>query len=352
MGTLFSRVFRSALAFGVLALLTVGCSATRAPVPPGTVPAQGELRSADEQYGHEVMSSLMDQFKLDTDDARINRVRGVVEKLTAAGKSDHNPWHVYVFDDDSFKNAAATRGNYIFVWSGVLNSVRSDSELATILAHEIGHVLAGHTEPSPSDEVNEILAGVAGDVAREAVLAQGGGIGLAADLAAVIVTETMKAIIVNPDSQSKELEADHIGLFLMSDAGYNPEEAINFWDRVKNDPDFSGFPLQFLSSHPSSEERLQILRRYLPDALERYRGSTGLAGANGSSADGSDRAERWIVSENWASIYAEPDTASELVIDLPIHTALLVERSGKRWYRVVSPVEGFVRSRELSPASN
>jgi len=71
-------------------------------------------------------------------------------------------------------------------------------------------------------------------------------------LAELIVRASLEAILVNPDQQGKELEADQIGIFMMADAGYDPQEAIDFWQHVQGDPDFSSSPLEFMSSHPSS----------------------------------------------------------------------------------------------------
>ncbi|RIL12389.1 MAG: hypothetical protein DCC75_00590, partial [Proteobacteria bacterium] len=239
-----------------LLILLCSCAAHRAPVPVGEVPLQHQVSQEDEQYGHEVLNMLTQDFALDRDDRRINRVRDLVDKLTTAANAGGNPWHVYVLVDDDFKNAAATRGNYIFVWTGLLRMVSSDGELATILAHEIGHLLAGHTQPTPQEEVNELLSGIAGSIAGQVVAAQGQH-PFVADLAEMLARELLSAIIVNPGSQRNELEADQIGIFLMADAGIDPNNAISFWERARSDPELSGSGLQFLSSHPDSEERLR-----------------------------------------------------------------------------------------------
>jgi len=339
------------LLFCCVGLAFSACTHNRAPIPPGLVPAQHELSASDEEYGHEVLSGLTDQYKLSNDDVKINRVREIADRLTRAAQSDHNPWHVYVFDDAKFKNAAATRGNYIFVWSAMIDTVQSDDELATILAHEIGHVLAGHTKSDPSEEVTSIMTGAAGKIAHEVIAAQGGSWGLAAGLAEAIVSEGLQAVIVNPESQRKELEADEIGLFMMSDAGYDPEQALEFWRRAESDPELSGAGVSFLSSHPSSDIRLKNLEQYISDAELRYQAATGRPKnsklAKRAQSESSDHTG-WYVSDDWATIYREASTNSEVALDLPHNTSLEAAPFKKGWLRVNQPVEGFVKSSQVS----
>ena len=266
------RGSRLLLLFANLFLISlIGCAPTRPPIPPGEVPSADYVSAQDEAYGHEVLSELSDKFELDRDDNNINRVRDIVDRLADGGHVNQNPWHVHVLKDDSFKNAAATRGNFVFVWTGMLKTVRNDDELATILAHEMSHVLAKHTAEDPAEETSSILAGVAGSVAS-AVLSQQ-GLGPLADLGELLTRELVGAVLINPAAQDHELEADQIGLFLMADSGFDPQAAVDFWRRVQNDPDFSNDFLGFLSSHPSSSDRMHALERYLSQAQERYNDS-------------------------------------------------------------------------------
>lgn len=322
--------------------LLCSCAPARAPVPPGEIPAQGEISAADEKYGHEVMAALAQRYPLERDDQRVNRVRNVADKLSAASGSGGNPWHVYVFHDDRIKNAAATRGNYIFVWSGMLQAADNDDELAAVLAHEIGHALAGHTSPTASEETSEIIAGIAGTAAGTAMSYS--GYGGAARLVASLVNESMKALIVNPESQRKELEADQIGLFLLADAGYDPQKAVDFWRRASYDPVLAGDQMTFLSTHPSAGERVENLEKMLPDALRRA-GKIPQAKRSEPAPAG----EVWIVTEEWASVYNTPDETSSPVIDLPRHTEVAVAALNRGWLEIKQPVEGFVQGRYLSP---
>lgn len=266
------RIFRLALHAFICSVFCclAGCASGRLPITPGTVPQGVYVSAEDEAYGHQVLSTLTDTYPLSRNDADIQRVRGLVHRLAKAGRVDGSPWNVFVLQEDTVVNAAATRGNYVFVWTGMLRMARSDGELATVLAHELGHLLANHTQPTATEEASEIMARASGEIAGHLV-ALDPYYGPLAQLAAILVSETIKAIAVNPESQRLESEADHIGFFLMADAGFDPHEALHFWTRMSQSGQ-AGYPaLSFLSSHPNTEDRLVALRALLPQALSRYK---------------------------------------------------------------------------------
>lgn len=267
----FQRVVLRFLTTLCLASSTVlsGCSSGRVAVTPGFIPQESYVSAEDEAYGHNVLSQITARYPLSRDDASIERVRNLVSRLARAAKADLHPWNVFVLQGDDVVNAAATRGNYVFVWTGMLNLAGNNGELATVLAHEIGHLLANHTKATPAEEASEIMAKVSGNIAGQVVAMQPEFSALA-QLAAVVVSEAIKAIAVNPESQRLEMEADHIGFFLMADAGFDPRQALSFWTKMSYSSANTGLPLTFLSSHPSSEERLEALQALLPEATARY----------------------------------------------------------------------------------
>lgn len=239
----------------------------RTPVPPGEIPSVRPLSRSDLEYGQQVYRQLTASFPEMHNSTQKRRVSRVVERLSnalAAGQ-----WRTVLLKADEIENAAATRGRYIFVWSGMLQAVHNDAELATVIAHEMGHILAGHTVETPGEQVNQVLSGLSGQAARQALLRQG-SIGSVADIAQLVVQEAFKAGFINPESQRKELEADVIGLHLMAEAGYDPRAALRFWQR--GELASSELPLEFLSSHPSSDTRIHNLEHQLPTALDRYYG--------------------------------------------------------------------------------
>jgi predicted Zn-dependent protease len=244
----------------------VGCS-TRTPVPTGTIPRPIPATAQDEEFGHEAFIALTEKYPLDQDDERRNTVDDIVRKLTSAPKLSQEVWKSYVLIGDSVINAAASRGNYIFVWTGMMKFVQSDDELAAILAHEIAHVLAGHTSPTPEEEAQRVLSQASGKIAYEVMqgAARGGGSSsLYAGLTALAIQQIFNATVVNPESRRQELEADEIGVFLMHQAGYDPRDALTLWSRFSSESGQIPGVLNFLSTHPSSRERLERIEKLIP----------------------------------------------------------------------------------------
>jgi hypothetical protein len=334
-----------------------------------------------------VLAQLAQQYPLVRDDADVNLARDVVMKLARAARADQEPWHVYVLRGDNVVNAAATRGNHVFVWTGMLRAARSEAELSTVLAHELGHVLAGHTQPTPAEEASQIIAQVSGQLTSASMQGQYGAL---AGIAGVLVSQAVQALAVNPESQRQELEADHIGFFLMSDAGYDPREALSIWERMADDPRTSGpGALQFLSTHPPTIERLNALRALLPQAQARYRAAQGVreptipgrsrrdalsepdsfvigrddprpyalqGPAPKESAPKESELRRpaapgnkWVVVEPSAVIRSAPRADSERVAHVRRGEVVVIQERVGRWYRIEAPAAGYIEGITISP---
>jgi Zn-dependent protease with chaperone function len=349
------------------------------PVAPGEIPRGEYVSSEDEQYGQQVLAALTQRYPLSRDDDDINRVRDIINNLADAAGAGEAPWNVYVLRGDSIVNAAATRGNFVFVWTGMLRTVKNDGELAAVLAHEMGHVLANHTQPTPSEEASEIMASVGGNVARQVVAVQG-PYGALSGIAGVLAQEAIKAFIVNPESQRKEHEADQIGLFLMADAGYDPHNAIGLWTTMSQQGSGGELPT-FLSSHPANDQRIVELESLLPSATERYRvarslgprphkerppqfeadtfaiddeqrqGTRSLTNRATSPASPSpeNSPTEWRALEDGVSIFSSPNTRSEKVHILSKNDPLTVGYRTSGWYEVTAPARGYVLEAEIYP---
>lgn len=263
-----------ALSFSLIFFL-ISCSASRKPIPVGVIPQVKSASVADEQYGHQILTALTNEYPLDYNHPRAAEVYNIVDKLTKAAGAGADPWHVYIFKDPKMKNAAATRGNHVFIWTGLLDITKNEAELAAILAHEISHVLAGHTDPDPNEELKKLFIGLGSMVAGIAVSTASGNPSLGQNLGKMTAGATQElasGLLIYPYSRDNELEADRIGLLLMAQAKYDPRAAIEFWDRAQNDPDFSA-SIAFFSTHPPASDRLAKLREILPLALSRYSGT-------------------------------------------------------------------------------
>lgn len=361
----------------LMAAILTGCGAARTPVAPGEIPPGEYVTSEDEQYGQQVLAALTRTYPLSRDDDSINRARDIVNNLADAAGAGDAPWNVYVLRGDGVVNAAATRGNFVFVWTGMLRTARSDGELAAVLAHEMGHVLANHTQPTPSEEASEIMASVGGNVASQVVAVQG-AYGALSGIAGLLAEEAIKAFIVNPESQRKEHEADQVGLFLMADAGYDPHDAISLWTTMSQQRTGGELPT-FFSSHPANDERILELQQLLPSAIERYEVAKSLGPrpakerppqfeadtfavgheppANPRSFTEKNSASppshaappssEWQALEDGVAIFRSPNTRSEKVYTMSKNERLTVGYQTEGWFEVTSPARGYVVEAEI-----
>lgn len=186
-----------------------------------------------------------------SNDAAANaRIRRIGDRIVqAAGLTDRR-WEYALFVNDT-PNAFVLPSGKIGVTTGLLALVRNDDQLATVLGHEVGHVVARHAAErySTSAATGLVLSGVrsaAGDHAQAA-----GAIGgLGAQLGVLL-----------PFSRNHELEADRLGVDYLQRAGYRPSEAVALW-RLMAAQRQSSTP-QFASTHPSDANRIAALENYI-----------------------------------------------------------------------------------------
>lgn len=358
------------------AFALAGCASNRDPVPVGDIPPAETISTEEEQYGQQALTELNRRWELDYNDTRFDKVLNIVDQLAEAAGANQDPWHVYLLKAPEVKNAAATRGNHIFVWSGMLDKLQTDGELATILAHEMAHVLSNHTDPDPTEEMTQLLINVGALAAGVAVATQvgtpnvnvGGGLG---DLTSALTRGIATEIFTNPYSRELELEADHVGLMIMAKAGYNPQEALNFWRNAQSDPDFAGS--SFFSTHPPADTRLQNLEEALPYAEAYYQGKdpSSVAQINPSHSEipkeilekyyppsgdtfdvrsGGEKATaltRWRVRALKALLYPERNTQSKPLGEFRHGATVTAVKDFGTWIEVRSPDAGFLFKEDL-----
>src|SRR5262249_32818808 len=148
-------------------------------------------------------------------------------------------WEVAVVRDRQ-ANAFCLPAGKIVVFTGILPITENDAQLATVLSHEIAHALAHHASERIALEQRE-------------------GRGILATLQNL------------SHSRQQELEADHIGVFLMTFAGYDPEEAVRFWVRMQKATGQGRQVPAFLSDHPSDRERIRKMQQWVPWAQKAKR---------------------------------------------------------------------------------
>jgi Zn-dependent protease with chaperone function len=187
--------------------------------------------------------------------ATVNRVSNRI--IDAAGLRRQFRWETVVVKSTTV-NASAMPNGKIVVYTGLLSMTKSEAELAAVLGHEVGHVMAHHS----AERVSQVLLTQTALSAANAALASRDSKYTPAISAALGLGARYGVIL--PFSRSHESEADYIGLILMSKAGYDPSEAMKFWQRMEGSG--SSGSSEFLSTHPSDATRIEQIRTWLPEA--------------------------------------------------------------------------------------
>lgn len=170
-------------------------------------------------------------------------------------------WEVRVFKDDT-ANAFALPGGKIGVHTGLLEIATNQDQLATVIGHEVGHVLADHS----NERVSTSFATNAG---LQVIAALTGGSGSAQQqLAMGLLGVGAQYGILLPFGRVQESEADIIGLQLMAQAGFDPRASVTLWENM--DKAGGSQPPEFLSTHPSHGTRIKRLQQEMPAAMRLY----------------------------------------------------------------------------------
>ncbi len=219
------------------------------------VQAFAQLREKEQKQGR-----LLSEAEDPAAHAWVKRVSERV--IWASGLGQKYKWDYMIINAPKTVNAAAIAGGRIIIFSGILPVARDDAGLATIIGHEVGHVMAHHTAERISQDQLVGLAGLAA------------GIATGSDLAVAAVGLGGQVGILLPYSRAHETEADHIGILLMAKAGYDPRESVELWQRMSGASGGSGRPPDFLSTHPNPETRISNLQAWIPQAWPYFEDSS------------------------------------------------------------------------------
>ncbi|WP_162127557.1 M48 family metallopeptidase [Flavobacterium phycosphaerae] len=220
--------------------------------------------SAFQQYGtflkeNKVVAGTADAKKVETVGMKI---KAAAEKwLNANGYTEYlkdYKWEYHLVENKEV-NAWCMPGGKIVVYSGILPITQDEAGLATVMGHEVSHALANHGQQRMSAGMLQ-QAGAAG-----VALATGSKSAETQQMAMLAYSGVSQYGGMLPFSRSHESEADMIGLKLMAIAGYNPEKAVAFWERMSKASGGSK-PAEFMSTHPSDETRIANIRRQIPEA--------------------------------------------------------------------------------------
>ncbi len=193
------------------------------------------------------------------------RISSSVEKfMTENGMEKylkHYDWEFNLVADKT-PNAWCMPGGKVVIYEGILPLTQNVNGLAVVMGHEIAHAIARHGNERMSQQLLTQLGGMALSVAIQEKPEQTQQIFLAAfGLGSQIG-------VLLPYSRLHEKEADRLGLNFMAMAGYNPNEAIAFWERMSK---LGGAkPPEWLSTHPMDETRIAEMKKNLPEAFKHY----------------------------------------------------------------------------------
>lgn len=237
--------------FVALILFFAACSTT-------TYTNRSQLMLIDEkeeaQLGLQSAKSILKESKVITNTAKSQQVKRVGEKIAKVANKPDFQWEFYLIDDEII-NAFCLPGGKVFVYTGLMELVQNDDELAVVIGHEVAHAILRHgAERMSMQSIQGTLGGILGIVLDIATPSYSQAFQTAYGLGSNVG-------IMLPYSRSHELEADEVGILLMKEAGYNPQYALTFWKKMAEKS--QGGNLDFLSTHPNDKERIQKIQTIL-----------------------------------------------------------------------------------------
>ncbi len=264
------RLQKSIVSLVIISLLLLSCA---------TVPVTGRQQltlvptSSLNSLSFQQYSEFMKTHKLSNDAQATamvknagNKIKDAVKKyLTQIGSASSLQGYEWEFSlvEDSLVNAWCMPGGKVVVYTGILPIAQNETGLAVVMGHEIAHAIANHGNERMTQGMLANLGSVALSEAlknkpeeTKAIFQTAFGVGV--QLGALL-----------PYSRLHETEADHMGLIFMAMAGYNPDDAVGFWQRMASLKQGSG-PPEFLSTHPSDNKRIQKIKELLPEARKYY----------------------------------------------------------------------------------
>ncbi len=271
---------------GLYRLLGIGSSVGLVAAVTGCYRAPGTARDQliffseekELQFGIQAYRDVLRQARLSSNVEINEMVQRVGQRIAKVANKPEYQWEFAVIADDKTVNAFALPGGKVAIFTGILKHTKNEAGLATVMGHEIAHALQRHGVERMSRSIIDQIVQLGALGAAASGQAGSGAGAIAGILGAYGVNVSL------PFNRKQESEADYIGLRLMAEAGYDPREAVLFWERM------SGCPRQmigkvcfrsqhaipeFLSTHPSDVTRINQIEAWLPETLRYYRGPDG-----------------------------------------------------------------------------
>lgn len=257
------------ISFSIAAVLLTGCA---------TVALTGRkqlMLVSDSQVlslSNSSYKSYMDSAKVSTNKANTAMVVRVGKRIASAvetymkanGLTADLANYAWEFNlvQDSEANAFCMPGGKIVVYEGILKYANDDASLAVVLGHEVAHAVAKHS----AERMSQQLVAQYGSQALSLLLS--GKAELTQELAQQVYGLGANYGVMMPFSRKDESEADEMGLVFAAMAGYDPNVAVTFWEKMAQNS--TAIP-EFLSDHPSDARRISALQKEIPEAMKYYK---------------------------------------------------------------------------------
>lgn len=257
----------------VLLALMAGLSCSTVPLTGrkqlNLVPESEMLSTSFQQYGDFVKQNKVSADRAGAELVRTVglRIRGAVEQYMASnGMSARLSGYAWEFNliESKEVNAWCMPGGKVVVYTGILPLTKNEQGLAVVLGHEIAHAVAEHGNERMSQEMIAQFGGAALSELLKSKPAQ------TQQLWMGVFGAGAQYGVLLPYSRTHESEADHLGLIFMAMAGYDPNGALDFWQRMAASNKGTA-PPEFMSTHPADETRIAQIRQNLPEAMKYYR---------------------------------------------------------------------------------
>ncbi|MBQ7732197.1 MAG: M48 family metallopeptidase [Lentisphaeria bacterium] len=253
------RFFHPVQSCLILSLIVLACGLCSCRSVPVTGRSQFLLTT--ESYENSLGAESYEEYKAEYPVSKNAEYNAALARcgnaIKAVAGADEFEWEFTVLDSE-IQNAFCLPGGKVAVYSGIMDSMANEAELAFVVGHEIGHAIARHGGERMSRSILQSLGAVL--------------------VSAAFNSETIDAIygtgtelgVMLPYSRSNESEADIIGLVLMARAGYDPSASYTFWRRFTNNAEGSSKLESILSTHPCDSDRIRAMEENEPMAREEY----------------------------------------------------------------------------------
>jgi predicted Zn-dependent protease len=234
------------------------------------IPESTLNRQAAERY-----ENVKKKTKLSNDKKQLDEVKEIGSRIEEsvstyfASINERDPtsnfrWDYILIDNDKIKNAWCMPGGKIAVYTGLLKITKNEDGLATVMGHEIAHAVAKHSIERASRAVVLNIGTAALDIFT------GGAVSNTRRTTGLDVPGMLRSFGIDfPFGRKQEKEADYLGLIFSSLSGYDIRESVKIWERMK-EAHKGEAPPEWMSTHPSSDKRIEYLTRWIPEIIMKY----------------------------------------------------------------------------------